>query len=345
MRRLALKQRASRIAAVLVCLIGVSMAATALAQEQRPTYDQALVDRWMTELSNWGRWGKDDERGTLNLITPEKRQQAMALARKGVVVSMEQKVVLIPPPPQQVDDTPLAITFYDVHFKTMGPGDQPELAGWTSEVQRYHPHGYGTHVDALCHTSDGKGRLYNGFLLEEWVTPKTGCGKAGLGVWTEGIVTRGILVDMTRLKSARRREPGSPVMVEDIEAWEKQVGVKVSPGDALFVYDPGPVRNGRPTLGGWDLTVLPWMKARGVALTGNFATTPGARLGGQVPGMQSADHRIALVALGMPLLDGPELKPLAEVAARENRWEFLFVMAPVPVPGGTGQIVNPLAMF
>jgi hypothetical protein len=141
MRRLGLKQRASRIAAVLVCLIGVSMAATAHAQEQRPTYDQALVDRWMTELSNWGRWGKDDERGTLNLITPEKRQQAMALARKGVVVSMEQKVVLIPPPPQQVDDTPLAITFYDVHFKTMGPGDQPELAGWTSEVQRYHPHG------------------------------------------------------------------------------------------------------------------------------------------------------------------------------------------------------------
>ena len=87
------------------------------------------------------------------------------------------------------------------------------------------------------------------------------------------------------------------------------------------------------------------MKARGVALTGDFATTPGARLGGQVPGMQSADHRLALVALGMPLLDGPELKPLAEAAARENRWEFLFVMAPVPVPGGTGQIVNPLAMF
>ena len=57
---------------------------------------------------------------------------------------------------------------------------------------------------------------------------------------------------MTRLKSAREREPGSPVMVKDIEAWEKQVGVKVSPGDALFVYDPGPVRNGRPTLGGWD---------------------------------------------------------------------------------------------
>jgi len=345
MRRLVLRHRASRMAAVLVCLIGASMVADAHAQEQPRTYDQALVERWMTDLSNWGRWGEDDELGTLNLITPEKRRQAMALARSGVVVSMEQKVVLIPPPPQQVDDTPLAITFYDVHFKTMGAGDQPELAGWTSEVQRYHPHGYGTHVDALCHTSDGKGRLYNGFLLDEWVTPETGCGKAGLGSWTEGIVTRGILVDMTRLKDARGREPGSPVTVEDIEAWEEQVGVNVSPGDALFVYDPGPVRNGRPTLGGWDLSVLPWMKARGVALTGGFATTPGARLGGQVPGMQSADHRLALVALGMPLLDGPELEPLADAAARENRWEFLFVMAPVPVPGGTGQIVNPLAMF
>ena len=153
---LGVKHRAGRMATVLVCLIGASMAAAAHAQEQRSTYDQALVDRWMTELSNWGRWGKDDELGTLNLITPEKRQRAMGLARKGVVVSMEQKVVLIPPPPQQVDDTPLAITFYDVHFKTMGPGDKPELAGWTSEVQRYHPHGYGTHVDALCHSSDGR---------------------------------------------------------------------------------------------------------------------------------------------------------------------------------------------
>ena len=182
MRRLVLRHRASSMTAVLVCLIGASMVAEAHAQEQPRTYDQALVDRWMTELSNWGRWGKDDELGTLNLITPEKRRQAMALARRGVVVSMEQKVVLIPPPPQQVDDTPLAITFYDVTFKTMGAGDQPELAGWTSEVQRYHPHGYGTHVDALCHTSDGKGRLYNGFPFDGRVDETTAGGKQGVGL-------------------------------------------------------------------------------------------------------------------------------------------------------------------
>ena len=83
MPRLVSRHRAGGMAAVLVCLIGASMVAEAGAQEPPRTYDQALVDRWMTELSNWGRWGKDDELGTLNLITPEKRRQAMALARAG----------------------------------------------------------------------------------------------------------------------------------------------------------------------------------------------------------------------------------------------------------------------
>src|SRR5579863_6027702 len=108
----------------------------------------------------------------------------------------------------------------------------------------------------LCvHDSDGKGHLYNGFPLKETVTEKEGCTKLGLDTLKEGIVTRGVLVDMTRLKAPH--QPGAHVYKEDIEAWEKQAGVRVAPGDALFVYNPAPAGT-RGTNTGFDLSVVPW---------------------------------------------------------------------------------------
>ncbi len=331
--------RASAVVLLVALPAGLQAAAPA-----RPVLDQALVERWMGTLSNWGRWGKDDELGTLNLITQAKRRSAMALARKGIVVSMERTVVLTAPEPDEAKGVPTGHGFYSIHFRTFDASDPRHNGGFSSDVQSYAPHGVGTHVDALCHDSDGHGRLYNGRDLKQTVKPDTGCAKTGITVWKQGVVTRGVLVDITRLKGYAR-PPGSPVLVEDIEAWERQTGLKISAGDALFAYNPGPVRNGRPSSGGFDLTVLPLMKARGVAITGGFAQTPGSPLGGQVPGMMSADHRLALAAMGMPLLDGADLGPVAEAAAKEGRWEFLLTIAPVAVPGATGQMVNPLAMF
>ncbi len=137
---------------------------------------------------------------------------------------------------------------------------------------------------------------------------------------------------MTRLAGAAGRARGGRVFVEDIEAWEKQTGLRVSPGDALFVYNPGPGAPGA----GFDLSVVPWMKARGVAVTSNVMAIAEDR---------HADHRLVLVALGTYLLDGVALDALADTAARLNRWEFMLVVAPLRVPGSTGSIVNPLAMF
>ena len=142
---------------------------------------------------------------------------------------------------------------------------------------------------------------------------------------------------MTRLKSASSREPGTRVYVDDIDAWEKQTGLKVSPGDALFVYNPArPGAQPPVPAAGFDLSVVPWMKARGVAVTSNVMAIADDR---------HADHRLVLVALGTYLLDGVTLDGLAETAARMNRWEFMLVVAPLQVPGSTGSIVNPLAMF
>ena len=321
----------------------VWFAATLTAQPQRPATatrpvtTQAQVDRWQTELSNWGRWGKDDTLGAANLITPAKRQQAMALARTGTVVSLERRVVLSEKPEEsKADDKPHGISFYKIRFKTFPPGDPRGIAGYSSDLQEFHVHGGMTHLDALCHKS-ADGKLYNGFPLAETVSQETGCTKLGLDGLPEGLVTRGVLVDMTRVTGVSR-EPGGRVYQQDIEAWEKQTGITVSPGDALFVYNPsqeaGP--DGPRRSGGFDISVLPWMKARGVAMTSAV---------GDIPGDQHADHRLLLVTMGVYLLDGVRLDQLAATAARLKRWEFLLVVAPLQVPGSTGSPVNPLAMF
>jgi hypothetical protein len=302
---------------------------------EHPTITRAQVDRWMTELSNWGRWGKDDQLGALNLITQAKRQQAMALAKTGTVVSLERRVVLTPKPEEtKRDGKPHGIAFYEIRFKTF-PADDPQgNPGFSSDVQEFHVHGPMTHLDALCHDSDN-GKLYNGFPLKETVSEETGCSKLSVDNLKEGIVTRGVLVDMTRLKGS---SPGARAYPEDIEAWEKQTGLKISSGDALFVYNPGPAggRGSAGPTGGFDLSIVPWIKARGVAVTSGIRA---------IPDDHHADHRLPLVALGVHLLDGVVLEPLAAVAARLNRWEFMLVVAPLQVPGSTGAPVNPLAMF
>jgi kynurenine formamidase len=306
---------------------------------ERAVVTRSQVDRWMTELSNWGRWGKDDQLGTLNLVTPAKRQQAMALAKTGTVVSLERRVVLTPKPEESKrDGKPHGISFYEIRFKTFPADDPRGNPGFSSDIQEFHVHGGMTHLDALCHDSDN-GMLYNGYPLNATVSEEKGCTKLGLDNLKEGIVTRGILVDLTRLKSGSPRPPGSRAYPEDIEAWEKQTGLEVSPGDALFVYSPG-ARAGAGTAaspsGGFDVSVAPWLKTRGVAVTSGIRPIPDDR---------HADHRLPLVALGVYLLDGVVLDQLAETAARLNRWEFMLVVAPLQVPGSTGSPVNPLAMF
>ena len=317
---------------VLMVVLALTVTVAALAQQSsHPPVNRAQVDRWMTELSTWGRWGKDDQLGALNYITPAKRREAMALAKDGVVVSLEQPIKVVPKPDEtKADGKPHGVSFYEIRFKTFPAGDPRGNPGFTSDVQEYHVHGGMTHLDALCHdSSDGK--LYNGYVLKDVVNETTGCTKLGLDNLKEGIVTRGVLVDMSRLRTARTtpREPGNRVYVEDLEAWEKQAGIKVSPGDALFVYNEG--RNG-----GFDISVAPWMKARGVAVTSGVRA---------VADDNHADHRLVLVALGTYLLDGVDLQSLADTAARLNRWTFMLVVAPLRAPGSSGSLVNPLAMF
>jgi len=163
-------------------------------------------------------------------------------------------------------------------------------------------------------------------------------------------VTRGILIDIPRLKNVPYLEPGTALYVEDLEAWEKMAGVTVSSGDAIFLRTGRWVR--RQRLGPWDVSqqaagvhasVASWIKARGVSFIGSDAAldvTPSL-----VEGMNLAVHTLMINALGINLLDNQDLEAVADQAAKLHRWEFMLTLAPIPVAGGTGSPLNAIATF
>ena len=199
------------VGASTVAAVALLAGMTAYTQQAAPAttgrvpVTKAQADRWASDLSNWGRWGKDDQLGALNLVTPQKRQQAMALAKTGTVISLERPVVLSAEPEEsKADGKPHGVSFYEIRFKTFPAGDPRGNDGFSSDIQTFHVHGGMTHLDALCHDSDS-GHLYNGFLLKDTVNEEAGCTKLGLDNLKDGIVTRGILIDMTRLKGPSSR--------------------------------------------------------------------------------------------------------------------------------------------
>ena len=297
-----------------------------LASQERQEVTAAQVDQWMEELSNWGRWGADDQLGTVNLITPAKRREALALATTGEVVSLSLHISVVPP----TDDPDSTTAFTSLRVSNIP-------SGFLMERQQVAFHGSTvSHLDALCHAHHD-GRIYNGLTLEE-VFDENGCSRMGISGLAGGIVTRGILVDIPRLKGIDALETGTHVYPEDIEAWERRTGIKISAGDAIFLRTGRWINNNRS---GYDITVAPWLKERDVALVGSDGTQDV----GQIPGTVLPFHKLVLVALGANIFDNMDLEALSDTAAQLNRWEFLLVAAPIPNPGGTGSPLNPLALF
>ena len=288
------------------------------------------IDRWMTELSNWGRWGKDDQLGTLNLITPAKRREAAALVKDGYSVSLAHDVLK-----EKAADNegPFVHTML------------PARDGFHTDNFSVSFHGMGqTHIDALCHASY-QGKLYNGFPADS--IGGEGCPRDSIITAKGGIVTRGVLIDIARMKGVEYLEPGTPIYPEDLAAWEKQTGVKVLPGDAVFV------RSGRwamraakgpgTAFAGLHVSCARWLHDRGIAVLGGDADPE--VIPSQVEGIGAPIHLLTLVAMGMPLFDECDLEDLGREAAKRKRWTFLFTASPLAVPGGTGAPINPTATF
>jgi kynurenine formamidase len=310
-------------------VLAIALPATVATQ----SVTRAEFERWKTELSNWGRWGTDDQIGALNLITPEKRRQAAALVRDGVSVSLSRDA-----------DTQKAIDNPD-------PFEHSMLAIGADRMGVV-PHGVAhTHLDSLAHIHDN-GVFYNGYKPDANAVMKNGHTRNSIINLKNGVFTRGILVDLPRLKGVPYLEPGTPITAQDMEAWEQFAGVKVSSGDALFLRTGrwarraalGPFdtnRTGRRS--GPNASMIPWLRQRDVALLGG--DVPPSLAPTDVEGETGAVHDFALVYLGVHIFDNVDLEALAEAAAARKRWEFLLTVAPLAIRGGTGSPANPIATF
>ncbi len=318
----------------LLVLLIVGLAAGKLSSQTAPTHvvTAAEYESWKKELSNWGRWGKDDQIGALNLITPAKRKEAAGLVKEGFSVSLAGDADTV-----KAVDNPNP---YEVEMLAIG-NDRIGV--------RYHGITH-THLDSLAHINDN-GVFYNGYKPDRDAVLKEGHSKNSIHNVKNGIFTRGVLIDIPRLKGVSYLEPGTPIYVEDLEAWEKKAGVKVSAGDALFVRTGvwarrkavGPWLRGRAEGGrsaGLDPSVIPWLKQRDIAILGSDHpqyVSPSNLLG--------AVHDFSLLYLGVHLFDNCDLEALADAAAARERWDFLLTAAPLPIRGGTGSPANPIATF
>jgi kynurenine formamidase len=298
---------------------------------------RAEFDALMTRISNWGRWGKDDQLGALNLITPEKRRQAATLVREGVTVSMARLAIK-----QPADDSPGF-----VHRMVELPKRDADISSAADEYSVQY-HGFTqTHLDGLCHLVY-RGKMYNGFSQDE--VTKGGARKLGVEAFRNGILTRCVLMDIPRLHGVRYLEGGRPIDPDDLEAWERQAGVKVERGDAVLIRTGRWAR--RQQEGPWDImkgsaglhaSCLPWLKQRDVAVVGSDLALDVLPSG--VDGVVLPVHWGVVVAMGVPILDNCDLEAVGEAAAGRRRWSFLLTVAPLAVEGGTGSPVNPLATF
>ncbi len=315
-------------------LIPLAMIAYA---QSRPAVTRETVDQWMTELSNWGRWGKDDELGAINLITPAKRKQAIGLVKEGVSFALARNAEK-----EKAVDNPAPF----VHQMTRTGINNPGTSSGDSFSITHHGYAH-THMDSLCHFFY-KGKMFNGFPQE--LVTEQGAGKLSINNFKNGILTRGILMDMAQLKGVEYLEPGTPIYPEDLDAWEKKAGLKVKSGDVVFI------RTGRWALrdakGPWPVggksaglyaTCARWLKARDVAMLGSDAASDVMPSG--VEGVAQPIHTLVLVAMGMPIFDNCDLELISREASKRKRWEFLLTAAPIAVPGATGSALNPIATF
>ncbi|MEQ1857464.1 MAG: cyclase family protein [Longimicrobiales bacterium] len=322
--------------AALVALLGSQ--AAPLGAQSPPVVTAATIQQWQRELSNQGRWGANDELGTLNLITPEHRVRAARLVTQGVSVSLSHDYLK-----ERAEDS----TSPFGHEILGSPS-----AGYISDRYTVSYHGYAhSHMDALCHNSSG-GLMYNGIprTTVDTIASGDGCTRLGITTVKQGVVTRGVLLDIARLKGVDYLEPGTAITIADLEAAERQAGVRVGEGDVLLVRagrwarraDTGAWATGR--LGaGLHASVLPWLRERGVAMLGSDYISD--VLPSQVEGVAQPIHLVTLVTMGMWLFDNLDLEAVAEVAAEQDRWAFMLVAAPLAVPGGTGAPLNPVAIF
>jgi kynurenine formamidase len=315
-------------------ILSLVVASSTAQAQSHPTVTKEMVDQWITEVSNAGRWGKDDEMGTINLITPAKRKQAASLVKEGVSFSLAHVL--------ETEKAPDNANPFELKMHVI-----PGVAATDTISVSYHGYIH-THMDAMGHFLY-HGKFYNGFPQE--LITENGAAKGSIYNYRNGIFTRGILMDIARLKGVDYLEPGTHIYPEDLDAWEKKAHVKVGPGDVILIRTgrfglravKGPWDIRTRGLAGLDASCLKWLRARDIAICGSDTESDVTPSG--VEGFSQPIHIGLLVGMGAPIFDNCDLETVSKEANQRQRWEFLLTAAPLAISGGTGSPVNPIATF
>lgn len=284
--------------------------------------------------SNRGRWGNDDEKGTLNYITAEHRVRAAQLIKEGLSVSLGKDLR-----PQSSSGSAPRVVHYMLYeqIEAISALDFVGIA----------PHGFDvTHMDALGHVY-WEGRAYNGRNSTDICQP-TGLSHASVWAMRDGIFTRGVLLDVADSRGVPWLESDAFVDPADLEAAERKQGIRVGEGDAVFVRIGLGAREAKqgpedPTRrAGLSAECLPWLHERKVAVYSGDCVERTPYPSAHVP---LPLHQIGLAAMGLVLVDCPEIEELTQLCTRLNRYDFALVVAPLRIINGTGSAVNPLAVF
>jgi kynurenine formamidase len=317
-----------------------------LAGSHVPSDDEVL--EFFESLSNWGRWGPDDEAGTLNYITDEKRRAAAALVREGRSVSCS-LVMGTATQPDQILGAPqryMIVTGEEAHAD-----DPPAQAKWgPMEYFGLAFHGFTvTHVDALCH-SVWRGRMYND-RPASLVTARSGGLVHSVLAARDGIATRGVVLDIAGLLGKDWLDPGEGVFPEHLDAALDRQDVEVGEGDAVFIrtgYGRRRRERGHEDMlhvgqSGWHVASLPWVHERRVAVIGSDTSQEVVPSGYDDPTLPV--HAVGIVAMGLCLVDNLDLEDAFALGQELGRSEFHLAMHPLLIEGGTGSPVNPVVTF
>ena len=300
-----------------------------------PTREE--VQAYLKEDRNWGRWGEDDQKGAVNLITPEKRIAAARLVKSGHALSLSREYPKTPAPNNPYP----AVHYMKQHTRGEGAGACVDYLGIGF-------HGNATtHLDALCHAWDADG-MWNGRDPSQEIT-MGGALWGSIDQWKDGIMTRGVLLDVPKHRGEPYVTHEQPVHGWELEDIANAEGLTLEPGDALVVY------SGREK---WDAAGnIPWGSSRDFRPGLHASCLKFLResecsllvwdmedLAPNGYGLPWAVHG-AIFAYGLGLLDCALLEPLAEACSQAGRYEFLLTVNPLRVVGGTGSPVNPVAIL
>ena len=303
------------------------------------------------QVRNWGRWGPDDEIGTLNYITPE------AIARASRLVTAGKVFALGIPLQREGPQSGTRQRFNPIHTMFRDGGDRPRTAAEVEAAQGYGgsddwivmPLQCATQWDSLAHIFH-EGKMYNG--VDAGLVTSSGAARNSIDKTKDRLAGRGVLLDVARHKGVKALEPGYAITVDDLESTAAAEGVTVERGDILLIrtshmsryLDRGDWRH-------FDLDPFPgvsvytarWMHARQIAAVASDNYAVEVRPS-ELPPFRNPFHVLAIPNMGLTLGEIFFLEELAADCAADGRWAFLLVAPPLPVTRAVGTPINPYAL-